>query len=396
MRIAMLHWAFPPVIGGVESHLATLCPALVARGADVWLLTGSVDGRHQRTVWSGVRLARTPFMDLNRLRPMSDDVTGQSIRREIGQFLAEARPHVVHAHNLHYFSPTHLDAVASWCHKAGVPLVLTAHNVWSDDLWRRMCQRAQVWDRVIAVSAHIARELELAGFPPERLAVVHHGLDTERFRPAEAAGRRAVRRRYPFAAGRRVILHPARTSLAKGSLQAVEALARVRRVVPSALLVCAGAGPIVDWDRVQEAEIAQVRDAIRRHGIEEHVVIRSFPWEEMACVYHLAQVVVYPSLFEEPFGLAPLEAMASGVPVVVSRSGGMPEFVDDGRTGFVVPRGDAEALAGRCLELLLRPSRARAMGRRARRAVVERHAVARMADLTWQVYESVLAGGRVA
>lgn len=396
MRIAMLHWAFPPVIGGVESHLATLAPALVGRGAEVCLLVGSVCGRHERGVWRGVYLERTPLMDLNHLRDMDLDQAAPAIRREIEQFLGEAKPDVVHAHNMHYFSPVHLEVLADWCRRSGVPLVLTAHNVWEDDLWRRMAAKANSWDAVVAVSHFIARELEASGFNGHRIAVIHHGLDTERFRPASPSKRRAIRHRYPGLAGRRIIFHPARASIAKGSLVAVEALAAIRRSMPDALLVCAGAGPIVDWGNLQGTELEEIRQAVHRHGLEDAVIIRSFPWEEMVDLYQVADVTIYPSIFEEPFGLAVLEAMACGSPVVVSRSGGMPEFVEDGVTGFVVPQRDAEALAERCMELLRHPRRAAAMARQARQAVLARHTVAEMASRTWRVYEWAMGLGRAA
>lgn len=394
MRIAMLHWGFPPVIGGVESHLATLCPALVARGADVSLLAGSVTGRHERSVWSGVRLQRTPLMDLNHLRGMDVGRTDAEVSREIVQFLDAAGPDVVHAHNLHYFSPPHLEALSVWCGVAGVPLVLTAHNVWQDALWRHMCADNLSWDRTIAVSRYIATELSRSGYPADRVSVVHHGLDSEHFRPQGEGVRRGIRRRYPALAGRRVIFHPARSSVAKGSLVAIEAMAVIRRSSPSALLVCAGAGSIVDWENVQGAELEDLRRAVDRHGLAEHVLIRTFDWDEMADLYQVASVTIYPSLYEEPFGLGVLEAMASGSPVVVSRSGGMPEFVEDGHTGYVVPQGDVQSLAERCLDLLNDSHRALVMCRQARRAVLERHTVAHMTELTWQVYRSAIADGR--
>jgi glycosyltransferase involved in cell wall biosynthesis len=394
MRIAMLHWAFPPVIGGVESHLATLCPALVARGDEVSLLTGSVDGRRGHGIWSGVAVARTPLMDLNHLRGQEVGGSGSVLRREIAHFLDVAGPDVVHAHNMHYFSPAHLDALSGWCQDAAVPLVLTAHNVWEDDLWRRMCYRSPAWDRTIAVSRYIADELARAGFPRERLEVVHHGLDTDRFQPQEGRVRRSIQGRYPELAGRRVIFHPARSSVAKGSLVAVAALATIRSCAPDALLVCAGAGAIVDWGNVQGAELEEIRQAVRRDALEDHVLIRSFAWEEMADLYQIAAVTVYPSLHDEPFGLGVLEAMASGSPVVVSRSGGMPEFVDDTRTGYVVPPGDAQSLAECCIELLSRPQRASELSGHARQAVLARHTVGHMTELTSRVYASALAGGR--
>jgi len=396
VRIAMVHWAFPPVIGGVESHLATLCPALAAQGAEVSLLTGSIDGLHASGTWEGMPLARTPLLDLNRLRGPVTSEFDKAVRREIAQFLEAARPDIVHAHNMHYFSTTHLDALSGWCRDAGVPLVLTAHNVWDDSLWQHMCSRTQVWDRIIAVSHYIADELAGSGFAPERVAVVHHGLDSDRFRPQPEGVRRSILRRYPSLAHRRVIFHPARSSVAKGSLVAIAALTEIRRAVPAALLVCAGAGTIVDWDNVQGAELQQIQGAVRAADLEEHVQIRTFAWEEMVNLYQLADVTIYPSLFEEPFGLGALEAMASGSPVVVSRSGGMPEFVADGRTGYVVPQGDAHALASRCVDVLTRPRQAAVMAGLARRAVLAHHTVARMAQSTLKVYESALDDGRSA
>jgi glycosyltransferase involved in cell wall biosynthesis len=395
MRVAMLHWAFPPVIGGVEAHLATLCPSLCAKGAEVSLLTASVDGRHHCGMWSGVALARSPLMDLHRLRELDATSAPGAIAREIAAFLGRARPDVVHAHNMHYFSPAHLEALHSWCSTRGVPLVLTAHNVWADELWRRMCARADAWDRVIAVSAYIARELAAAGFPGDRIDVVHHGLDCQRFRPGTPAERRAARRRLGLD-GRRVLVHPARTSVAKGSLVAVQALSRLARTLPGVTLVCAGAGAIVDWAGVQAAELERVRAAVRDAGLQDRVLIRSFAWEEMPDLYRAADAVIYPSIFEEPFGLGPLEAMACGVPPVVTRSGGMPEFVHHGQTGLVVPQGDAQALAEACLQLLRDRDRARELGRQARQAVLARHTIAHMRDRTWQVYEAARAAGRAA
>lgn len=67
MRIAMLHWAFPPIIGGVESHLAMLCPELARYGCHVSLLTGSTLEGEVDYTWRGLRILRRRLMDLNSL-----------------------------------------------------------------------------------------------------------------------------------------------------------------------------------------------------------------------------------------------------------------------------------------------------------------------------------------
>ncbi|HZY69760.1 MAG TPA: glycosyltransferase family 4 protein [Thermoplasmata archaeon] len=99
-------------------------------------------------------------------------------------------------------------------------------------------------------------------------------------------------------------------------------------------------------------------------------------------------MVVLPSLWEEPFALAPLEAMAAGKPVVTYRVGGMPEIVDDGVTGFVVPLGDRAQLTARVAELIADEGRARAMGRAGRQRFERLFRVDAMID----GYERVLRG----
>jgi glycosyltransferase involved in cell wall biosynthesis len=92
----------------------------------------------------------------------------------------------------------------------------------------------------------------------------------------------------------------------------------------------------------------------------------------MPRLYAEANVVVYPTVAEEPYGLVPLEAMSCERPIVASRSGGMIETVINGTTGYIVERGDAVGLADKVAELLTEPSRARAMGRAGRAHVQTR------------------------
>lgn len=130
MKVAMLHWAFPPTIGGVESHLAMLCPALVRKGHRVYLLTGAVDGKVSEEMWDGVFVRRTPLMDLNSLTPALIRRHRSEIREELAKFIVAVNPDVIHVHNMHYFSLVHAEAVIEVKNRAKIPVILTAHNVW--------------------------------------------------------------------------------------------------------------------------------------------------------------------------------------------------------------------------------------------------------------------------
>ncbi|GAF27151.1 glycosyltransferase [Moorella thermoacetica Y72] len=391
MRVAMLHWAFPPIIGGVESHLALLCPYLVRQGHQVSLLTATAPGTPVEESWQGVVIKRSPLLDLNSLTPAVIEARAGEIKELLENFLLAVRPDVVHAHNFHYFSYVHAASLQEICRRHGWPLVLTAHNVWDDELWTRMNTLARGWDLVIAVSHYIRQELVVNGYPPERVTVVYHGTDTNTFRPPSPEDRQALYTSYPEWRGRRIIFHPARMSRAKGCDVSIRALDLIRREIPDVLLVLAGTTNTVDWGQKQPAEVASLQDLIASLGLEENVFIRFFPWQEMPAVYQGAEVCLYPSAFQEPFGLVMLEAMATARPIIVSRAGGMPEIIRPGYNGFLVSMGDHEELARYTTFLLRNPEVARTMGQDGRRLVEENFTTAVMARNTLEAYNQLLA-----
>ena len=111
----------------------------------------------------------------------------------------------------------------------------------------------------------------------------------------------------------------------------------------------------------------------------------------------MADIVVYPTSGEEPFGLVPLEAMAAGKPIIATRSGGLTESVVDGETGFLIPKEDAALLADRLSALLERPDLAAAMGEAGRLHVQASFTRRRMAKEVDALYrESVKERALVA
>ena len=103
-----------------------------------------------------------------------------------------------------------------------------------------------------------------------------------------------------------------------------------------------------------------------------------------------AAAVVVPSL-GEGFGMVALEAAERGRPVIASAVGGLPEIVDDGRTGVLVPRADASALAAAIVDLARDPARAAALGRAARERALAEFSLARCGDRTDALYREALA-----
>ena len=158
---------------------------------------------------------------------------------------------------------------------------------------------------VVAISQHVKETLvERMGLDAERIEVIHLGLDHELFRPDVGAGKR------PF------LLYPANPWPHKNHARLFEAFSRVRQTRPELRLVLTGSG-------------------LERLGPRpEGVDIRGrVPREELAQLYRTASALVFPSLYEG-FGQPPLEAMASGTAVAVSRAGSLPEVCGDAAIYF--------------------------------------------------------------
>jgi phosphatidylinositol alpha-1,6-mannosyltransferase len=208
---------------------------------------------------------------------------------------------------------------------------------------RRSLRAAQA---VITNSSYTARIVASFGIPAARIRVIAPVVDTRRFRPA--TGLPALRDRYRIR-DRKVLLTVCRLVERKGVDMTLEALARAVAVRPDILYLIVGEGP-------QRSELESLAWNL---GLRDHVVFcGAVSDEELPLHYHLASAFVMPSRYIEKegsvegLGLVYLEAMASGVPVIAGRSGGVPDIVRDDDTGLLVDPGSVTQLAAAILSLL--------------------------------------------
>ncbi|MBU1147740.1 MAG: glycosyltransferase family 4 protein [Candidatus Omnitrophica bacterium] len=349
LKIAQFHWGFPPTIGGVETHLTILLPEMVKMGHKVDLLTGAVEGAKVVDRYKGVGIARVPIMDLNWLVKRGLNGLLSEIDEVFTDFLKRTKPDIIHCHNMHYFSKPHTRTIARLSKEFGAPLVLTAHNVWDDNLFLDLTRNIK-WDHIIAVSHFIKRELIGIGVSHKKITVVHHGIDETLYNPKIKY--KSIFKKYPQLKGKKVIFHPARMGLAKGCDVSIKALRRIKDRIPDVVLILAGTKNIIDWAQSQQKDIAYMVDLVDFFKMRKNVLIDSFDLIDMPKLYAASDVCVYPSSSCEPFGLTMLEALSSAKPMVVTETGGMPEIIKDGINGFVVPIRDFEALASRIIQLI--------------------------------------------
>jgi len=388
LNIVHFHWGFPPLIGGVETHLTILLPELVKLGHKVSLLTGSIEGENARSQYQGAKIYRTPLMDLNWLYKRGLSGLEEEIKETFDSFLEDNKPDIVHVHNMHYFSQGHIKALENLSKKRKVPLILTAHNVWDDILFLELTHRID-WDQIIAVSHFIKKEIIGIGIDDKKITVVHHGVDQDRFTPGVET--KSILAKYPQLKGKKIIFHPARIGLAKGCDFSIKAMNIVRKKDPNIMLVLAGSKNIIDWGDTQQKDIAYLVDLIKHFGMEDNVLIDMYSLDEVKELYEISDICLYPSSAPEPFGLTMLEAMAMAKPMIVTNMGGMPEIIKHGINGFVIPVRDFEAMAGKICQLLDDTKLRERFGYTGREMVESQYTKEKVTQETMGVYNKVLS-----
>ncbi len=397
MRICMTHFAFFPTTGGVESHLLDLCCELVRQGHEVHALVGSLEGRPDQEEVEGVQVYRTDLMNPEHIRDEKgkrdlaadeqDEELTEAVRQMYADFIKEHEIEVVHGHNFHHFVPEHAMALtALW--EEGVPNVLTVHEVWSEFICEDLLKRAK-WDYIITFCKHVTKGIRDQAPHLDNIEVIYPGIDVGLFSPENDDPKWADKLGLK---DRPVVIHPARMLPWKGVIYTVRAMRKVREEFPEAALIITDTDDIVDWIRELQGYKEEVRHAIDALGLSDNVIIQSFPYMELPWVYNYCDVVTYPTIGEEPFGLVPVEAMACAKPVVVTPSGGIVESVLDEETGFFVPKRDADALAEKIALLLRDKELAARLGEAGRKRAVEVFSRERMTQDTVSVYERAIEG----
>jgi glycosyltransferase involved in cell wall biosynthesis len=375
VRVAMLTSLYPPSVGGIQSHTFWLSRALAAKGAEVHVVTRRAPGHPAHGVEGNLHVHRVgaPPRSPGPLATLAY-VAGAA------RLVASLRPRVdvIHAHQL--LSPSSAALVLSAL--THTPILLNPHacgaigdvGVLSSTALGRMRLRATVLraDAFVAISGPIGAELREAGVPPERILVVPNGVDVERFRPAAAEDRAALRRCLGLPNGP-LVVYTGRLAPEKGVDLLVAAWPRVLAGVPSARLWMLGEG----------AERSRLVEAARRAGVAEAIVLPG-PVADVSPFLRAADAAVLPSR-TEGMPVALLEAMACAVPVVATAVGGSAEVLRDGVTGRLVPPERPDALADALVEALGDPE-AHARARAARAEVVARYGLDHVADVFLEIY----------
>jgi N-acetyl-alpha-D-glucosaminyl L-malate synthase BshA len=230
-------------------------------------------------------------------------------------------------------------------------------------------------DGVTAIS-HYLREVTVREFQVSRqIEVIPNFVNCDVFQPALGRTRRAE-----FAKeNEKVVVHLSNFRPVKRVTDVVEIFSLIRKEIPAKLLLI-GDGP----DR------ATAEWCVREKGLAPDVIFMG-KQNQVQDLLNVADVLLLPSDLES-FGLAALEGMACGVPAVCSNVGGVPEVINDGVEGFLVPARDVQTMAARALEILSNSERHKQMAGAARRRALSHFCASKIIPMYEKLYERVLQG----
>ena len=379
MKIGVMHWAFPPVVGGVESHLVYLYEELASRGHKISLLTAPHPARDDDTV-SWIKITSDDYMNLPFLQKAPVSGRYEKVYDMMERFILSENPDIVHAHNFHYFFPDHAECLDELAKKYDIPIVLTIHNYWEDDLCRHL-MRDIGWNKIVAVSYHMKKPCIFdSRLAPEQVEVHYHGINLDKYVPV--ADREEVRKKLGLA-GKKVVFHPARACKSKGTLHSIEAVSKLMAKHNDICLIISGNGDSVDFENERPAFRACIKSMISDLAVADNILFIAPSNDEMPLYMQASDVILYPTIMPqgEAFGIGPVEGMACGKPVIVTRSGGLVESGQHGINGFVLePDEDlSDTLAEHIDMLLCNPEIAAYYGTNGRELALERFDAKKMA-----------------
>jgi glycosyltransferase involved in cell wall biosynthesis len=358
MSLRVLHLDSAPTWRGGQNQVLLTLRGMMRRGHEAALAARGGGPLETRARAEGLRVSGVPFR--GDLWPPAILALVRLIRRE--------RPGILLLHDPHAVSAGLLAA-----RLAGGPALVAVRRV--DFPLRGMLSRRKyaACERVIVVSRAIGSVVEAAGLTGSRLRLVYEGVPDRTPQP----GGREELASLGVPPGVPVVGNVAALTSHKDHATLVGAMAKLRTRLPEARLVVAG-----------EGELRPALEALARElGLADRIVFTGFRRDLDRILPALSVFCLSSHL--EGLGTSVLDAMCFGLPVVATAAGGIPEAVEDGVTGRVVPPREPAALSAALADVLVDEERRRALGRAGRQRFLQRFTADRMVEETLHVLEEV-------
>lgn len=325
MKILLIAGSYPPEVGGIADLMQSFVNGLLLKGVEVKVIANP----------------KLPRGYLKQIQACRNLVVEQTRNTKFDRVIVSSwSPYGV-------VMPVEFE---TFCY--GMDLLEPARSIRYRVVMKRTLRRAS---RILAISKYTAELAKRAGAPDDRIVLIPPAVDGQLFRPAQRPS------------NSRVILSVGRLVERKGFDMVLHSLPAVARSIPDVEYWCAGDGP--DRERLH-----RISDEL---NLGKHVRwLGEISDEEKLKRYQTADVFIMPNRISEKersvegFGIVFLEAGACGLPVIGGNSGGAPDAIVDGVTGYLVDPTDTSDISQRLIELLSSPALRQTMGDAARQRVL--------------------------
>ena len=366
-----------PLSGGTGAYVYYLSNELMKNGYNIWVVTGSdqtLDVRVNEQL-------NVSFLKIPKVPVVKSFMLAASSYRKLNSVRGTVNVDVTHA-NLpltpNFAVPPNF----------GKTLVCTVHSTWKGEAqairgepysrlnanekfmvsfnWflrifeEKMLERA---NKIIAVSHFTKQELlKYYNVPEDKIRVIHNGVDTKKFKPAQ--DKRKIKAELGFNPDDLAIVSVGRLYARKGLFTLIESMPAVVKQFKNAKFIISGKG--------QSDEMRKLVNYADKLGVKDSIIFTGyFPDKKLPKLYQAADVFAFSTFYEHhPFAV--LEALSTGLPVVTTNVGGIPETIENGENGFLVEPFNPNQFADRILYLLEHPAEAAEMGSLARKTILER------------------------
>jgi phosphatidylinositol alpha-1,6-mannosyltransferase len=360
MKIAIVTGIYPPIVGGAGAVMHSLATHAQDQ---ISIVTCKRDHEGRRLAWEMhdaqqpekiVRLNRfadsLAWIPQGKLRTIAKALNDRLILQPIAglqliRILKKIGPDLVIVNtSFCYWAAA---AIKRWKPRMTVTFYVHGDEVPDnrDNAGREALRTLQAGDRVVAVSSYTKSALVKMGLDPAKVIVINNGVDTTRFQPGPRS--QAIVDRFRLG-NRRILLTLARLDERKGQDMMIRAIPKILEAVPDLAYLVVGEGGTMErlWALVSELRLEST--VLFTGGVSD---------EDVLAYYRTCDVYAMPNRTTETghtegFGLMFLEAGACGKAVIGGKAGGVPDAIEDGKTGFLVDGTSVDAIAEACIKLL--------------------------------------------
>lgn len=396
MKVCFISPEYLPLSGGTGSYVYYLSNELVSNGYSIHIVTGSqTAGDVQLSEKLSVSFLKTP-----RLPIVKSFMFAGSSHQKLKALRDKIKADITHVN---------LPLVPNFAvpQNFGKALISTVHSTWKGEAeaiggepysrlnsnekflvsfnWflrifeKKMIKRSR---KLIAVSNFTKRELkQYYKINENKIKVIHNGVDSVKFQPA--SDKKVTKEKLGFSAEDIIVLSVGRLYARKGLFTLIESIPKVISKFPKAKFVISGKG--------QSDEMRKLIEHAARLNVKENIIFTGyFPDKKLPKLYQAADIFAFSTFYEHhPFAV--LEALSSGLPVVTTNVGGIPETIIDDKNGFLCQPFNSVQMSSRILFLLEHPEASREMSFQARKTILERYDWRIIVKEVLKVYDEVFA-----